>query len=75
VERKTIFRKKAWTRKVTAGRKSNTRACMEDLTTIGLGFWQCIVTTSDPRMYKYRYLGIIGRVKGRRGEYEATDAM
>jgi hypothetical protein len=38
-ERKTILGKKACTRKATAGRKNNTRACREDLTTLGLGFW------------------------------------
>jgi hypothetical protein len=38
-ERKVILGKKACTRKVTAGRKSNTHACMEDLTKLGLWFW------------------------------------
>jgi hypothetical protein len=38
-ESKVILGKKACTRKATAGRKNNMRACMEDLTTLGLGFW------------------------------------
>jgi hypothetical protein len=59
-ERKTILAKKACTRKATTGRKSNMRAYMEDLTTLGLGFLQCIVMVEEPKMYKYRYLGLIG---------------
>jgi hypothetical protein len=59
VERKVILGKKACTRKATAGRKSSTCACMEDLTTLGLGFLQCIVMAEEPEMYKYRYLGLI----------------
>ena len=39
VERKEILGKKACMRKVTARRKNNTCTCMEDLTTLGLGFW------------------------------------
>jgi hypothetical protein len=37
-ERKAILGRKACKRKATAGRKSNTHACMEDLTMLGLGF-------------------------------------
>jgi hypothetical protein len=32
---------------------------MADLTTLGLGFLQYIVMVEDPKMYKYRYLGLI----------------
>jgi hypothetical protein len=39
VERKAILGKKACTRKATAGRRTNTCACMEDLMMVGLGFW------------------------------------
>jgi chromosome segregation ATPase len=39
VESKVILGKKACTRKATTGRKNNMHACMEDLTTLGLGFW------------------------------------
>jgi hypothetical protein len=60
VERKDILGKKACTRKVTARRKSSTRVCMEDLTTLGLGFLQYIVMVGEPEMYKYRYLGLRG---------------
>jgi hypothetical protein len=58
-ERKEILGKKACTRKATAGRKRSTHACMEDLMTLGLGFFQCIVMDEEPKMYKYRYLGLI----------------
>jgi hypothetical protein len=51
--------KKACTRKATAGRKRSTHACMEDLTTLGLGFLQYIVMVEEPETYKYRYLGLI----------------
>jgi hypothetical protein len=46
---------------VTAGRKRSMHACMEDLTTLGLGFLQYIVMVVNPEMYKYRYLGLIER--------------
>jgi hypothetical protein len=59
VERKIILGRKACTRKATTRRKSNTRACMEDLTTSGLGFLQYIVMVDEPKMYKYIYLGLI----------------
>jgi hypothetical protein len=59
VERKVILGKKACTREATAGRKSSTRACMEDLTMLGLGFLQHIVMVEEPETYKYRYLGLI----------------
>jgi hypothetical protein len=36
--RRVIFGREACKRKETVGRKSNTRACMEDLTMLGLGF-------------------------------------
>jgi len=52
---------KACTREATAGRKSSTHACMEDLTTLGLGFLQYIVMDDELERYKYRYLGFIGR--------------
>jgi hypothetical protein len=35
-KRKMILGKKACTRKVTTGRKNNTHACREDLTTLGV---------------------------------------
>jgi hypothetical protein len=35
------------------------RACMEDLTMLGLGFLQFIVMDEEPKTYKYRYLGLI----------------
>jgi hypothetical protein len=47
-ERKFVLRKKACTRKATAGKKSSTRACMEDLLTLGLGFLQYIVMDGKP---------------------------
>jgi hypothetical protein len=65
VERKAILGKKACTRKATAGRKRSMRACMEDLTTLGLGFLQYIVMVGEPEMYKYRYLGLIERERER----------
>jgi hypothetical protein len=37
-ERNSILGRKACMRKGIAGRKSSTHACMEDLTTLGLGF-------------------------------------
>jgi hypothetical protein len=37
-ERKDILGRKAFMRKATSGRKSNTCACREDLMTLGLGF-------------------------------------
>jgi hypothetical protein len=61
-ERKAILGKKACMRKATAGRKNNTRACMEDLMMLGLGFLQCIVMVEEPETYKYRYLGLIGGI-------------
>jgi hypothetical protein len=36
---KVVLGKKSCTRKVTAGRENNMRACKEDLMTLGLGFW------------------------------------
>jgi hypothetical protein len=36
---KAILGKKACMRKVTAGRENIMHACMEDLMTVGLGFW------------------------------------
>jgi len=36
-EIKVIFGREAYKRKETIGRKSSTHACMEDLTTSGLG--------------------------------------
>jgi hypothetical protein len=62
VERKVILGKKACTQKATAGRKSSMRACMEYLTTLGLGFLKYIVMAGEPEMYKYRYLGLRGRM-------------
>jgi hypothetical protein len=59
LERKAILGKKACTRKATTGRKSSTHTCMEDLTTLGLGFLQCIVMVEEIERYKYRYLGVI----------------
>jgi hypothetical protein len=37
-EIKAILGKQACMKKATTGRKNNMRACMEDLTTLGLGF-------------------------------------
>jgi hypothetical protein len=37
-ERNDIFGREACKRKETVGRKRNTHPCMEDLTTLGLGF-------------------------------------
>jgi hypothetical protein len=51
----------ACTRKATTGRKSNTRACREDLMTLVLGFLQYNVMASEPEMYKCIYLGLIER--------------
>ena len=61
MKRKVILGKKACTREATARRKSNMHACMEDLTTLGLGFSQHIVMAGDLETYKYRYLGLIER--------------
>jgi hypothetical protein len=70
VERKVILGKNACTREVTAGWKSNRRACMEDLMMLELGFFQHIVMVEDPETYKYRYLGLIER-----DECEEANAM
>jgi hypothetical protein len=52
VKRKEILGKKACTRKVTAGRKRNMNVCMEDLTTLGLGFLKYIVMVEETETYK-----------------------
>jgi hypothetical protein len=56
---KAIFGKKACTRKAIARRKKTMCTCREDLTTLGLGFLQCIVMAKELETYKYRYQGII----------------
>jgi hypothetical protein len=53
--------KKACTRKATTGRKSSTRAHMEELIKLGLGFLQYIVMAGNLEMYKYKYPGLIAR--------------
>jgi hypothetical protein len=58
-ERKDIVGKKACTREATTGRKNTMCACMEDLTTLGLGFLQYIVMAGKTKMHKYRYLCLI----------------
>ena len=47
-ERKAILGRKTCTRKATIGRKSNTHTCMEDLTMLGLGFFNKIVMDDEP---------------------------
>jgi hypothetical protein len=64
VERKDILGRKACMRKVTAERKRSMHTCMEYLATLGLGFFQYTIMVGDPKMYKYRYLGLIGRGRG-----------
>jgi hypothetical protein len=67
---KVILGKKECTRKVTTGRKSSMRICMEDLTMLGLVFLQCIVMAEDPEMYRYRYLGLIEEASKREADIE-----
>jgi hypothetical protein len=58
-ERRFWERRHARGKRQLEGRAAHT--CMEDLTTLGLGFLQCIVMDEEPETYKYRYLGLIER--------------